>query len=146
MKVVLHFLLTYADRLIYNLIQEKELKDKCVEFENSLDENAKKRIGSSMKYKIYPKIDNYGVISKIYFISSFNNEPNRELIDGINSYLWINNDYFLFSKNGIGVYFYNLNNGRIQRIPELTGKQEYNLKEYSNGILKYDDKQIVLQF
>ena len=83
------------------LIEEKDLNDKCDEFEKSLDDATKSRIGSSMKYKMYPKKDANGYISRIYFISSFNTEPNRELIDGVSSYLWINNDYFLFSKSGI---------------------------------------------
>ena len=126
--------------------EEIDLDNKCNEFEKSLNDIDKKRIGNSMKYKIYPKVDTNGYIAKIYFISSFNTEPNRELNDGISSYLWINNDYFLFSKSGIGVYFYNLNTGRVQRIQELTGKNNYDLKEYSDGILKYDDKQIRLQF
>ena len=145
----------FVSRLQVDLVYQAEQKriedeidliNKCDEFANSLNDVDKKRIGNSMKYKIYPKRDVNGYISKIYFISSFNNEPNRELNDGISSFLWINNDYFLFSKSEIGVYFYNLNTGRVQRIPDLTGKNNYDLKEYSNGILKYDDKQIMLQF
>ena len=128
------------------LQKENDLSAKCDEFESSLDDAAKKRIGSSMNYKIYPKKDANGYISRIYFISRFNKEPNRELIDGITSYLWINNEYFLFSKSQIGVYFYNLDTGRVQKIPELSGRKNYELKEYKDGILKYDDEQIILQF
>ena len=52
----------------------------------------------------------------------------------------------VFSKAGIGVYFYNLNTGRVQRIPELTGKENFDLLEYKDGILTYDNTQIRLQF
>lgn len=126
--------------------KENELNLLCDEYEKSLDEASKKRIGSSMRYKIYPNKDTQGYISRIYFISRFNTEPSRELIDGVSSFLWIDNEHFLFSKAGIGVYFYNLNNGRVQRIPELTGKENYDLLEYKDGILTYDNTKIRLQF
>lgn len=128
------------------LNKEIELNLKCDEYEKSLDDASKKRIGSSLRYKMYPNKDEQGYISRIYFISKFNTEPCRELIDGVSSFLWINDDYFLFSKAGIGVYFYNLNTGRVQRIPELTGKENFDLLEYKDGILTYDNTQIRLQF
>lgn len=135
--------------LVFKSEEERIIKDsdwinKCKEFENSLSEEEMKSIGESLKYAIYPEFDNNGYIYKIKFISKFGKQPNRELNDGLKSYLWLTDDYFLFSKEGIGIYFYNLNTGRVQKI--LEGKDEYKLKEYRNGILKYDDKEIQLQF
>ena len=125
------------------ILNEKDFSIKCEEYENTLDKETKKIIGESLNYKIYPKKDSRGYISKIYFISRFDKGPNRELSDGVDSYLWINNDYFLFSKKDTGIFFYNLKTGLIQRV--LTGKGEFVLKSYTDGILKYDSKEMEMQ-
>ena len=116
------------------------------EYENSLSKEEKEFLGRSLKYCIYPEKDKNGNINKIRFISEFGNEPERELNDGVFTYLWESNDYFIYSKKGCGIYFYNLNTGRIQKI--VTGKisDEFNIKGYKNGILEYDDKKCKLQF
>ena len=64
----------------------------------------------------------------------------------MSTYIWESNDYFIYSKRGSGIYFYNLNTDKIQRI--ITGKltEEFNIKKYENGILEYDDKKCQLQF
>ena len=116
------------------------------EYEKSLSKETLELQGRSLKYCIYPEKDNNGNIYKIRFISEFGNEPDRELNDGVYTYLWESNDYFIYSKIGSGIYFYNLNTGRIQRI--ITGKKtdEFKIKSYNNGILEYDDKMCQLQF
>ena len=78
------------------------------------------------------------------FISKFDNTPNRELSDTINSYLWLDNNNFLYSKKGKGMYVYNLETGTVRRI--LTGTEDYELKGFENGILKYDDTEIEFQY
>ena len=77
------------------------------EHENSMSKEKREVIGRSLKYCIYPEKDDNGNIYKIRFISEFGNEPYRELNDGVSSYVWITNDYFLYSKRGSGIYFYN---------------------------------------
>lgn len=116
------------------------------EHEKSLSKEELDFRGRSLKYCIYPEIDSNGNIYKIRFISEFGNEPDRELNDGVSTYLWESNDYFIYSKKGSGIYFYNLNTGRIQRI--VTGKitDEFNITSYENGVLEYDDKKCQLQF
>ncbi len=116
------------------------------EHEKSLSKEDIELRGRSLKYCIYPEKDKNGNIYKIRFISEFGNEPDRELNDGVSTYIWESNDYFIYSKRGSGIYFYNLNTGKIQRI--VTGKQteEFNIKKYENGILEYDDKKCQLQF
>lgn len=116
------------------------------EYESSLAEEKKEIVGESLKYSIYPEIDNNGNIYKIRFVSKFGNEPNRELNDGISTYLWESNDYFIYSKKGSGIYFYNLNTGRVQRIITGGNTDEFNLKSYKNGILEYDNEKRQLQF
>ena len=116
------------------------------EHEKSLSKEDIDFRGRSLKYCIYPEKDSNGNIYKIRFVSEFGNEPDRELNDGVSTYLWESNDYFIYSKRGSGIYFYNLSTGRIQRI--VTGKitEEFNIKGYENGILEYDDKKCQLQF
>ena len=116
------------------------------EYENSLSKEEKELIGRSLKYCIYPEKDNNGNIYKIRFISEFGNEPDRELNDGIFNYIWDSNDYFIYSKRGNGIYFYNLATGLIQRIITGGSTEEFNIKSYENGILEYDDKKCKLQF
>lgn len=127
---------------------EKDLSwlELAKEYENNLEENQKNIIGESLKYCIYPEKDSNGNIYKIKFISEFGNEPNREINDGVTSYLWVTNDYFIYSRKGSGIYFYNLSTGRVQRIITGSNTTEFNLKSYKDGILEYDNEMIQLQF
>ena len=116
------------------------------EYENSITKENRKVIGRSLKYCIYPEKDNNGNIYKIRFLSEFGNEPDRELNDSVSTYIWATNEYFIYSKRGNGIYFYNLNTGRIQRIITGSKIQEFNIKGYNDGILEYDDEKCQLQF
>ena len=128
-------------RIIKNTIS---LKAKCKEYRETLDSDTLELIGESIRYDIYPDLDNAGNIYSMKFISTVNGNPNRELNDSIDSYLWINNDTFLYSKKGKGIYSYDLENGVVTRFEE--GTEDYDFKSFKNGILKYDDKQIMLQY
>ena len=77
-------------------------------------------------------------------VSKFGETPNRVLTDTINSFLWITDNLFLYSKEGRGIYMYNLDNGSVSRI--LTGTEDYELKGFENGILKYDDIEVQFQY
>lgn len=119
--------------------KEKQYSDEYIE---SLDDKQKSTIGESLKYYFYPEMDERNNIYKMRFISQRGTEPNRELNDSISSYLWASNDIFIYSKQGKGIYLYNLEEGKVSRIVE--GDNEFNLKEYKNGILYYDNKEITL--
>ncbi len=116
----------------------------CNEYKETLDQEKKDSIGENSNYDIYPELDNNGLIYEMKFISKFDNTPNRELSDTINSYLWLDNNNFLYSKKGKGMYVYNLETGTVRRI--LTGTEDYELKGFENGILKYDDTEIEFQY
>ena len=110
------------------------------EYKENLDEQTKNIIGESLNYELCPEIDNYNLIYSMKFISKFGEQPNRELADTISSFLWINNDLFAYSKRGKGIFLYNLQDGTISRL--ITGTDEYELKGFEDGILKYDNTEI----
>lgn len=124
------------------LEEERELVNLAKDYNEQLEDD--NIIGQSFNYDAYPIKDNNGYIYKIKFIAKDDNRPNREINDSIDSFLWVTNDYFLFSKSGKGIYFYNLTTGKTQRV--FTGKAEFIFKGFENGILKYDDKELELQF
>jgi len=125
---------------------EEENNDavRCDMYEESLSEEVQSIVGESLKYRMYPIYDTNNLILRMKFIGRTDEYPNRELNDYMTSYLWINSDYFLYSKRGKGLYFYDLTNGSVRRI--LEGDDEYQLKGCKNGILKYDDKEITIQY
>lgn len=59
----------------------------------------------------------------------------------VNSYLWLNQDNFAYSITNQGIYRYNITTKETQII--LEGEEEFNLIEYKNGYLRYDDKEII---
>ena len=122
--------------------EETNLINLAKEYNEQLEE--KNIIGQSFNYEAYPILDNEGYIYNIKFIAKDDERPNREINDSINSFLWLTNDYFLFSKSGKGIYFYNLTTGKIQRV--FTGNKQFVFKGYEDGILKYDNEELQLQF
>ena len=124
-------------RRVNKIIEQTE---KCNEFKESLEDDQKALIGESFRYEIYPMTDINENIYGMKFISLSEDNPDRELNDSMDYYMWINNDNFIYSKEGKGIYIYSLIDGSVRRL--LEGNDTYELKEYDNGILKYDDKQI----
>ena len=123
---------------------ENGLLEKCIEYQNSLNEEELKIIGSSIKYDIYPLLDENGYIFSMRFIAKTSDMPNRELNDGIYTFTWLG-DYFIFSKQNRGIYAYNINTGYVSTL--ITGnKDSFKIKGTENNILKYDDKEISIQF
>lgn len=59
----------------------------------------------------------------------------------VNSYLWLDDYNFAYSITNQGIYRYNILNEETQII--LEGQDVFNLVEYTNGHLKYDDKEII---
>lgn len=123
---------------------EENLLEKCKEYKETLSQDDIKIIGESLDYDIYPETDSNGAIYSMKFISKFNEEPNRELNDAITSYLWLSNDRFLYSKAGKGIYLYSLNDGKVKRI--ISGSEEYDLKGIEDGLLKYDETEMQINF
>lgn len=74
------------------------------------------------------------------FISKDGKNANSELNESIDTYLWLNDDIFAFSVSGKGIYLYNVANRK--KIKVIEGKEKFEIKEYKNNILKYDEEQI----
>ena len=126
-------------------IKEKiEFNNNCDEFYKKLDEDEKSIIGESNLFKFCPKIDNNGIIMGMKFLSKNGENPNREISDYIDSYVWINDEIFIYSKEKKGIYYYNVISGKVGSL--ILGTEEYKIKEYKNGILKYDDKEVIIQY
>lgn len=123
-------------RRISKIDEEENL---CQEYWESLDEETKALTGESINYGIYADKDSVGNIYSMKFVSKDNKYPSRELNDSITSYLWANNNYFIYSKVKKGIYLYDLTTGKVSRL--ISGDGDYTLKGVENGILKYDDDQ-----
>lgn len=79
----------------------------------------------------------------ISFISIDGNNPNSELKDNISSGLWLNDKYYVYGIKQRGIYIYDVLNRKYVTL--FTGENvNYNIKEYKNKILTYDDKSIKL--
>lgn len=98
----------------------------------------------SVVYDCYPILEDDTYITKVKFIAKDNIRPNRELNDTIDSYLWINDTTFMFSKTKVGIYLYDLNTGIVTQI--LSGEENFEIESYQNGVLKYDEKELQMQF
>jgi hypothetical protein len=69
--------------------------------------------------------------------------PNRELNDGVNTFAWFG-DYFIYSKKLKGIFSYDINTGIVRRL--ITGQDNFNIVDLKDGVLKYDDKEVMLQY
>lgn len=74
-------------------------------------------------------------------ISLDNQNYNFDFDTKVDSYLWLNDDNFAYSIKNKGIYRYNITTKETQII--LEGMDEFNLVEYKNSYLKYDDKEII---
>ena len=79
----------------------------------------------------------------MYFISKDGNYPNRQIYETVSSYLWINDDIFIYSQEQIGLYAYNVTTGTKTVIEK--GTKKYNLESFQNGILKFDNSELIIQ-
>lgn len=131
-----------AEKRRVNKIEEDITK--CEEQMEKLDDEEKKLIGESMNYDFYPEVDSSGNIYSIKFISKDVKHANRELNDSITSYLWVNSDYFIYSKKQKGIYLVDMNTGKVTRL--ISGDKDYELKGIEEEILKYDSEQMLLEY
>ena len=106
---------------------------------SSSDERSKKpEISQSEKYAtIKEPLDENSY--NIKFLSLDKKNANSELKENINYYVWIDNDNFVYSIENRGIYVYNVTSRKYTTL--ITGSDEkFEIKEYKDNILKYDNK------
>lgn len=119
--------------------KEKSLTSLCSEFmkENPID-------SKSMYYDYYIEKDTRGNTISIYFVSKDDGFVSRELNEPVDTYLFVNDYYFVYSVYGKGIYCYNLADGNKFNIVE--GRNNYHITQYQDNILKYDNEEIKVEF
>ena len=75
-------------------------------------------------------------IVKVYFISKDNSKLNRELNDSINTFGWISDNYFVFSKETKGLYCFDLNTGDITTL--ISDKKKFEITSTGDAYIVYD--------
>lgn len=123
---------------------KSKLTEKCNEFIKSKTEKEKNILGDSNEFNIYTELDDNDDIVSIKFISKNSNYPNRELTDRVDYYLWLNDYILLYSQRKKGIFYIDLTTGNRQIL--LEGDNEFKFKSFENGVLKYDDQEINIQF
>lgn len=120
---------SYVQSVKYMARMEKERNKKENEIESKLFIEYKKEL----QEEVYA----------IYFISIDGNNPNSELKDNISSGLWLNDKYYIYGIKQKGIYIYDALNRKYVTL--FSGENvNYDVKEYKNKILTYDDKSIKL--
>lgn len=119
---------------------KNQLKSKCLEFIKNYEKEDNRNHGKIYDY--YMNFDSNKNIQAVYFISQSDEYSNNQLIENINSYIWINDTTFVYSKAKRGIYSFDLSTGNKSII--ITGKDMFNINSYQDGILNYDETSINL--
>ena len=118
----------------------QESIEKCEEYKEEYEAENNRNHGEIYDY--YMDFDSNQYIQAIYFISQSDEYCDNQLIENINNYVWINDTTFIYSKKKRGIYSFDLANGTKSVI--VTGKEQFNINSYKNGILSYDETSIDL--
>lgn len=118
------------ERLTNNYLEEYEAS---IEYENNKDKN-----NSKLFYTIKEKLKNN--VYDIKFLSIDKNNANSELRESANSYIWVNDYSFVYSVNLKGLYLYNVKTKKYTTL--ASGDEKFEIKEYKDGNLTYDNKSI----
>lgn len=121
---------------------QNEISTKCKEYKEEFEKDHDRNRGEIYNY--YMNMDSNNNILNTYFISQDSQFVNCELSENIDTYIWLNDYCFVYSKAKKGIYYYDLKNQVKGTI--ITGEDEYKITSYENGILKYDDKQLQIQY
>ncbi len=121
--------------------QQLQFSEKCQEYKQKYEAEDTKNRGKNYDY--YMKMSGNDNILCTYFISQNPAYPNCELSENIESYIWMNEDCFIYSVANKGIYYYDLKNQKKGVI--ITGKEEFEIKSCENQILKYNDSEIELK-
>lgn len=122
--------------------RENQINQNCKEYKEQFEKDDNRN--HSNIYDYYMKMSNNDKIMGVYFISKDGQNPNCELSESIGTYIWLNDYCFIYSVDGKGLYYYDLQS-QTRGILK-TGDEEFKIESYENGILKYDDNTIQIQY
>lgn len=95
----------------------------------------------STKFDYYIEYQDTNAIVK--FININNQYPKTEITMNLNSYMWLDDNRFLYSVKNEGIYILDLRTRNKTTI--LEGKGNFNFQEYNSNVLKYDGKMITVR-
>ena len=95
-------------------------------------------------YKIFFDKTENGEIIKTYFVSKDGTRVNRELNDSMNTYGWVSNRYFIYSKTQRGIYCYDVETGNVTTI--VTGNDNFVITETRENVFVYDGIEQIIGF
>ena len=83
--------------------------------------------------------------NKVEFYSKDESLPDCTLIDVVNSYVWVDDDIFVYSIEKNGIYYFDLNTREKHDIlvEDNKEKNNYTFKDFKNGILTFDDDRTI---
>ena len=90
---------------------------------------------------------NYGIEDgnkSLNFYSIDEKYPDFQIYEYINDYLWTDDTHFIYSVKQKGIYVVNVVTRKVDNI--VLGSGTYDLKEFKNGVLSYDDTSIKVNF
>jgi hypothetical protein len=117
---------------------EKDFDEQCIALEK--DESTK----SMLFYSYLVKDENDDTI-KVYFNSKNGEYPNRELNESVDTYVWISDNYFVYSIYGQGIYCYDVITTDRTVITEK-GTNTFEIDSFKDNVLTYNGKEIVLEY
>lgn len=122
------------------------LNDRCNKFIEDLKDNSDDELAcrESNLFQFYMDLDENNFAIATYFISRDGEYANRELDEPMNSYVWINDNYFVYGIYGKGIYCYDVFNGSKQTLIEEN--DNFNIKSFENNIIYYDEKEMEIVF
>lgn len=116
---------------------QKDFQDEYI----SLEKEEKTK---SMLFYNYLEKDLSGEVLKVYFPSKNGEYPDRELNETVYSYLWVSDNYFVYSIYGEGIYCFDVITGNKTLVTEK-GTGNFLIEGFRNDVLTYDGKEIILE-
>lgn len=98
-----------------------------------------------MLFYNYLEKDASGDTLKVYFPAKNDEYPDRELNESVYSYIWVSDNYFVYSIYGEGIYCFDVTTGSKTTVTQ-DGTGNFLIENFVNDVLIYDGKEIILEF
>lgn len=115
------------------------------DFQNEYVSLEKEEKTKSMLFYNYLEKDASGDTLKVYFPAKNDEYPDRELNESVYSYIWVSDNYFVYSIYGEGIYCFDVTTGSKTTVTQ-DGTGNFLIENFVNDVLIYDGKEIILEF